>query len=132
MFWGFQQELIRERERELARDLERAALRREAKRRPAPSEPVVLRLCTVNDDDCLDQLATLNGVRAPIGRYVVAEVDGVVVAALPLAGGPPLTDPFRRTAHLVPLLELRARQLDGHRSRFSFGLRRARRNWATS
>jgi hypothetical protein len=132
MFWGFHEELVRERERELARDLERAALRRERKERPAPSEAVVLRLCTVNDDGCLDQLAVLNGVPAPIGRHVVAEVDGVVVAALPLAGGPTLTDPFRRTAHLVPLLELRARQLDGRRSRFSFGLRRTRRYWATS
>jgi hypothetical protein len=33
------------------------------------------------------------------------------VAALPLAGGPALADPFRSTAQLLPLLELRRRQL---------------------
>jgi hypothetical protein len=34
-----------------------------------------------------------------------------VVAALPLDGGRPLADPFRRTAGAVELLALRARQL---------------------
>jgi hypothetical protein len=38
-------------------------------------------------------------------------VDGRLVAALPLAGGHMLADPFVRTAHLLPLLELRAAQL---------------------
>ncbi len=47
----------------------------------------------------------------PSGRLVVAEVDGIVVAAYPLGNGTPLADPFRPTAHLMPLLELRARQL---------------------
>jgi hypothetical protein len=41
----------------------------------------------------------------------VAEVSGSIVAALPLAGGKPLADPFRPTAHLLPLLRLRADQL---------------------
>jgi len=36
-----------------------------------------------------------------------------VVAALPLGGGEPLSDPFRPTAHLLPLLRLRASQLEG-------------------
>ena len=47
--------------------------------------------------------------RAPVpkGRLVIAELDGRIVAALPLDGGPPLRDPFVRTAHLLRLLELR-------------------------
>jgi hypothetical protein len=36
-----------------------------------------------------------------------------VLAALPLAGGKPIADPFFRTAELVGLLELRAAQLNG-------------------
>jgi hypothetical protein len=35
-----------------------------------------------------------------------------VVTALRLRGGEPLTDPFRPTAHLLPLLRLRAAQLE--------------------
>ena len=42
----------------------------------------------------------------------MAEVDGRVLAALPLRDGRALADPFRRTADLVALLELRAAQLD--------------------
>ena len=34
-----------------------------------------------------------------------------MVAAMPLDGGPALADPFHRTAALVEMLELRARQL---------------------
>jgi hypothetical protein len=35
----------------------------------------------------------------------------VVVAALPLEAGPALADPSAPTSHIIPLLELRARQL---------------------
>jgi hypothetical protein len=41
----------------------------------------------------------------------VAEVDGQPWAALSLAGGELLTDPFRPTAELAPLLSLRAAQI---------------------
>jgi hypothetical protein len=85
-------------------------------RAPEPAEPapetVVLRLCTVRDDAALERLAQLEGRPAPRGRFVVAEVDGAVAAARPLLGGAPLADPFRPTAHLLPLLELRAAQLE--------------------
>jgi hypothetical protein len=47
----------------------------------------------------------------PSGRFVVAAVSGRIIAAVPLGGGPPLRDPFSRTEHLLPLLELRAAQL---------------------
>jgi hypothetical protein len=42
---------------------------------------------------------------------VVAIVEGRLVAAVPLAGGQTLADPFERTEQLVRLLELRAAQL---------------------
>jgi hypothetical protein len=47
----------------------------------------------------------------------VAEVSGEVVAALPLDGSRALADPFRRTKHLVAMLELRAQQLRGGEQR---------------
>jgi hypothetical protein len=84
-----------------------------AKRDPAtPAEAeVVLRLCTVHDDEDLDRLAVLEGKPLPRGRFVLAFVDGDLVAAQPLDGGEPLADPFRPTAHVLPLMRLRARQL---------------------
>ena len=71
----------------------------------------MLRLCTVADDEALERLATPRGPAGPAGRYVVAEVNGEVVAATSLVSGAALADPFRPTAHLLPLLGLRAKQL---------------------
>jgi hypothetical protein len=91
---------------------------------PAPREPVTLRVDTVWDEEALARLAALAGRRgAAPGRYVVAVVDGEIVAAQPLDGGRAFADPFRRTAHLLPLLELRAQQLRGDPRRRR-GLRR--------
>jgi hypothetical protein len=101
---------IKEQEREIRHRARKAALRRETNEAAVP-ETVLLRLCTVADDPTLDRLAELEGRPQPLGRHVVAEIDGAVVAALPLAGGPALADPFRSTAQLMPLLELRRKQL---------------------
>jgi hypothetical protein len=107
----FLQMVLHDNARELDRGAQRARLGQQPPIAPAPAEAVVLRLCSVHDDDALDALAQLEGLPSPAGRQVVAEVDGVVVAAYPLGIGSPLADPFRPTAHLMPLLELRARQL---------------------
>jgi hypothetical protein len=116
----YQQTVLRDRRRELDRSLQIAFLRQagsETAAAGAPSESVVLRLCCVGDDEALDRLAALEGRPVPRGRHVVAEVGGTVVAALPLGCGEVLADPFRATAHLIPLLELRARHLGTERSR---------------
>ncbi len=84
---------------------------RPAQAAAADATGIELRLCRVGDDPELEQLAELAEQPLPFGRFVVAIVDGRLVAALPLAGGHTLTDPFVRTAHLRPLLELRAAQL---------------------
>ncbi len=109
----FRADLLRERSRRLEHDLYRARLLAD-RSRPAPrtGEAVALRLCSVHDDAALDRLARLEGRPVPCGRFVLAEVNGTVVAALPLGGGAPLADPFRPTAHLLPLLRLRAAQLE--------------------
>ena len=108
----FRIDLIHDHTRALEQAAQRARLL--AKRPPAPiaGEPVALRLCCVNDDPALDRLAALEGRAVPAGRHLIAEVRGEIVASLPLLGGEPLRDPFRQTAHLLPLLKLRAAQLD--------------------
>ena len=110
--------MLRDNRREVDRALRTAHLLREADPvRAARAEPVVLRLSRVQDDMALDTLGKLEGRPVSAGPHVVAEIGREVVAALPLGRGAPLADPFRRTAHLLPLLELRARQLTGDRSR---------------
>ena len=82
-----------------------------ARRVAAETGEIELRLCKASDDPALERLAALAERPVPFGRLVVALMDGRLVAALPLAGGHALRDPFVRTAHLTPLLEMRAQQL---------------------
>lgn len=92
--------------------LQRAAYRPAVATAPRIEAPdIELRLCKSDDDFALAQLGELSEQPVPVGRLVVALVDGRLVAAVPLSGGPALRDPFVRTAHLLPLLELRAKQL---------------------
>jgi hypothetical protein len=94
-------------------ELRRAAQPVVRESRPATTDlgGIELRLCRVGDDPALEELAALAEQPLPFGRFVVALVNGRIVAALPLSGGRLLTDPFVRTTHLRPLLELRAAQL---------------------
>jgi hypothetical protein len=86
-------------------------VRRDRPRPITDTNDVELRLCRVADDPQLERLAALSERAMPHGRLVIAATRGEIVAALPLAGGAALRDPFARTAHLMPLLELRASQL---------------------
>jgi hypothetical protein len=61
------------------------------------------------DDRALARLAALDSKPVPRGDVLVAEIDGSIPAAVELATGTVYANPFRRTAHLVSLLELRAR-----------------------
>ena len=78
---------------------------------------VMLRLDRVGESSSLRGLAALNEQPLPIGPFVVAEVDGRLVAARSLVDGGVLTDPFVATAHLRPILELRAAQILGGEAR---------------
>jgi hypothetical protein len=94
--------------------LQRDARRIHAEEHPRPAvvaPDVQLRLCTVDDDAALAELAELAERRLPDGQLVLAVVRGRIVAALPLNGEKAIADPFVRTVHIVPLLELRAKQL---------------------
>jgi len=122
----FRIDLLHERQHQLELDVRRTyLLSRPARPAPIADDSVALRLCSVHDDAALERLAVLEGRPSPRGRFVLAEVDGTVVAALPLNGGKPLADPFRPTAHLLPLLRLRASQLEqgtGTRARLAGAL----------
>ena len=78
-----------------------------------PDPQVTVRMAMDSDAGPLGRLAALDSAEAPTGPTVVAEVAGELVAALPVRGGGPIADPFRRTAAVVELLELRATQLRG-------------------
>jgi hypothetical protein len=65
------------------------------------------------DEDGLRRLAELDSSRRPAGRILLGELNGELVAAVPLAGGPAIADPMRATSAVVSLLGLRAAQLRG-------------------
>jgi hypothetical protein len=128
-----------EMERELAAqriaDLHRAAApprRERATRKVKLDGEVVLRGARDGDHSALAALAALDGTLPPVGPALVAEVGGSIRAVVPLGGGRPFGDPFRRTSDLVALLEERARQIeraraartDGRRFRLVPALRR--------
>lgn len=72
---------------------------------------MVLRAARPTDETVLRRLAALDSTRPLRGRALVAEVDGEPVAAISLADGRVVADPFRRTADVVELLRVRQRRL---------------------
>src|SRR5687768_9407938 len=74
---------------------------------------VTVRLAEDADALALVKLAALDSAEVPPRPALVAVRDGETVAALPVNGGSAIADPFRHTAAIVELLELRAAQLRG-------------------
>lgn len=72
---------------------------------------IVIRAARASDATALDRLAKLSDRVVPAAPLLVAEVDGEVLAASPVAGGQTLTDPFAVTVDVSELLNLRAAQL---------------------
>ena len=70
-----------------------------------------IRQADPTDEAAIARLAQLDSAEAPDGELLVAENGHDLVAALPLAGGRSVADPFRRSAEAVELLRIRARQL---------------------
>jgi hypothetical protein len=94
--------------RAMGQDRERISRRRV---RHAASDAVVIRESAPEDTGRLNRLALLDSAPAPAGPMLVAEREGMLVAALPLRGGRPIADPFLPSADIVGLLELRRAQL---------------------
>ena len=91
--------------------------RRKSSKRPVATAAaeaargVTIRLARAEDARSLRRLAALDSAEVPSGALVVAEVSEELWAAVPLAGGRAIADPFRPTAELLRLLQLRAEQL---------------------
>jgi len=77
----------------------------------APRDGVTIRRSHARDREALERLAQLDSRRLADGQLLVAEVAGELRAALPLRGGAAIADPFRPTAPLVLLLQMRAQQI---------------------
>lgn len=72
---------------------------------------VTMRLAGPADQLALWRLAAMDSQPAPAGDVLIAEVGGSIRAAVPVAGGPAIADPFEPTANLVALLRERAAQV---------------------
>src|SRR3954451_16719660 len=72
---------------------------------------MIIRRAAPADDTALRRLAVLDSQPRPRGDMLVAEVDGQIHAAVSLADGRAVADPFRPTAAYVELLQVRAAQL---------------------
>jgi hypothetical protein len=79
------------------------------------SASISIRTAQPTDLGSLWRLATLDSALLPDGPLLVAEQDDDVVAALSLATGETIADPFQRTASALDLLRIRATQLHGSR-----------------
>jgi hypothetical protein len=67
-----------------------------------------LRLADEDDVAAVERLAELDSCLLPPGPYLVAERDRRIDAAISLATGQLVADPFRRTAELCELLRCHA------------------------
>jgi hypothetical protein len=78
-----------------------------------PPQPVrtaiELRLSACRDE--LERLAALSERTLKGGDWIVADVDGVPVAAVSVEDGTTVYDPFRPTSQAVSLLQLRRKQV---------------------
>ena len=74
-------------------------------------DSLTVRRAAAQDAGQLLRLAALDSADVPSGDVLVAESSGRLLAALSLADGRAVADPFEPTAQLVDLLRLRAGQL---------------------
>jgi hypothetical protein len=93
------------------RDAERHRLARAASVRPpqAVRTAIHLRLSACREE--LERLAALSERPLHEGDWIVADVDGVPVAAVSVDDGTTVYDPFRQSSQAMSLLRLRRKQV---------------------
>ena len=90
--------------------------------------PLVIRIADAQDEPALPYLAELDSAQPPVGATLIAELCARPVAALSLADGKAIADPFLPTSEILELLRFRARQLRPRLApRASFATLRSRR-----
>ena len=72
--------------------------------------PITIRISTEADSARIHELAELDGHAAPKGEAVLAEVNGRLVAAVGVADGVAVADPFVLTSDTLEVLRVRAEQ----------------------
>ena len=78
---------------------------------PQAEEPIAIRRATDMDRAALERLAALDSAKAPSGEVLIALSGDEPQAAIEIATGAAIADPFRATAHLIELLSTRAARL---------------------
>ena len=73
-----------------------------------PANSHVIRPATADDALALRRLATVSGSSRVAGRVLVAEVDGVIAAAISREENRTIADPGLAAGHLAAMLRLRA------------------------
>lgn len=81
----------------------------------AAYSPVVIREATESDRAAVRRLAERDSARLPAEPLIVAVVDDELRAAVSVADGESIADPFHHSADLAALAEMRAVQLRGAR-----------------
>jgi hypothetical protein len=71
---------------------------------------ITIREARSEDARAIARLAALDEAEVPCGDALLAFVDGELAVARSLRDGDTVADPFRRTAEVVDLLDLRAHQ----------------------
>ena len=96
-----------------------------------PANHHIIRPATARDDITIESLSALDSQRPIAYPALIGERDGRAVAAISLADGRVVADPFVRTSQLVAVLRMRAGALRAHadepslRKRIRAGLRPA-------
>ena len=76
-----------------------------------PEDAVLVRRATAADAARIRTLARLDDRRLSDGPFIVAEIAGEAIAAMSMASGQIVADPFRRTRDVEDLLRMRAGQI---------------------
>lgn len=71
------------------------------------TDPIVIRQADQADAGTIDRLAALDSAMLPAGPFLIAEVGGEARAAVSVADGSALADPFYPSAQLVELMRVR-------------------------
>ena len=77
----------------------------------------VIRHAIPNDDQALRDIAALDSQRPLAEPVLIGEIEGRAAAAISLADGRVIADPFVYTATVTQVLPIRARAIDAHRRR---------------
>jgi hypothetical protein len=89
---------------------------------------ITIRAAGPEDVEALHRLAQRDSRPVPEGELLIALVDGEARAAISLASGETIADPFHRTEELVGMLTLRGSRLRGESRQRRRGLRRLLRS----